>query len=49
MLAADDFKKRLITVGDDPAPCTPEQYAENIEREEGKWAAMVTKLGLKIE
>ena len=30
MLAADDFKKRLITVGDDPAPCTPEQYAENI-------------------
>ena len=49
MLAADDFKKRLITVGDDPAPCTPEQYAENIKREEGKWAAMVTKLGLKIE
>jgi tripartite-type tricarboxylate transporter receptor subunit TctC len=49
MLAADDFKKRLITVGDDPAPCTPEQYAENIKREEVKWAAMVTKLGLKIE
>ena len=49
MLAADDFKKRLITVGDDPAPCTPEQYAENIKREEGKWAALVTKLGLKIE
>ena len=49
MLAADDLKKRLITVGDDPAPCTPEQYAENIKREEGKWAAMVTKLGLKIE
>ena len=49
MLAADDFKKRLISVGDDPAPCTPGQYAENIKREEGKWAAMVTKLGLKIE
>jgi len=49
MLAADDFKKRLISVGDDPAPCTPEQYAENIKREEGKWAALVTKLGLKIE
>ena len=49
MLAADDFKKRLITVGDDPAPCTPEQYAENIKREEGKWAALLAKLGLKIE
>jgi hypothetical protein len=49
MLAADDFKNRLISVGDDPAPSTPEQYAENIKREEGKWAALVTKHGLKIE
>jgi tripartite-type tricarboxylate transporter receptor subunit TctC len=49
MLAADDFKERLISAGDDPAPSTPEQYAENIKREEGKWAALVTKLGLKIE
>jgi tripartite-type tricarboxylate transporter receptor subunit TctC len=49
MLAADDFKKRLISVGDDPEPSTPEQYAENIKREEGKWAALVTKLGLKLE
>lgn len=49
MLAADDFKNRLISVGDDPAPSTPEQYAENIKREEGKWAALVTQHGLKIE
>ncbi len=49
MLAAEDFKKHLISVGDDPAPSTPEQYAENIKREEGKWAALVAKLGLKIE
>ena len=49
MLAADDFKNRLISVGDDPAPSTPEQYAENIKREEAKWAALVTKHGLKIE
>jgi tripartite-type tricarboxylate transporter receptor subunit TctC len=49
MLADDAFKKRLITAGDDPAPSTPEQYAANIKREEGKWAALIKKLGLKVE
>jgi tripartite-type tricarboxylate transporter receptor subunit TctC len=49
MLAAEDFKQHLISVGDDPAPSTPEQYAENIKREEAKWAALVAKLDLKIE
>ena len=49
MLAAEDFKNHLVSVGDDPAPSTPEQYAEDIKREEGKWAALVAMLGLKIE
>ncbi len=49
MLADAAFKKRLIEAGDDPAPGTPEQYAENIKREEGKWAALIKKLGLKVE
>ena len=49
MLAAADFKKRLIEAGDDPAPSTPEEYAASIKREEGKWAALVKKLGLKVE
>ena len=49
MLASDDVKKRLIAAGSDPAPSTPEGYAQNIKREEGKWAALVKKLGLKIE
>ncbi len=49
MLTADDFKKRLIEAGDDPTPSTPEEYAANIKREEGKWAALIKKLGLKIE
>ena len=49
MLAADDFKKRLIGYGDDPAPSSPEEYAENIRRQEGKWAALVKKLGLKLD
>jgi tripartite-type tricarboxylate transporter receptor subunit TctC len=49
MLVADDFKKRLVEAGDDPAPSTPEEYAASIKREEGKWAALVKKLGLKVE
>jgi tripartite-type tricarboxylate transporter receptor subunit TctC len=49
ILAADDFKKRLIADGSDPTPSTPEQYAQNIRREEGKWAALVKKLGLTLE
>jgi hypothetical protein len=28
---------------------TPEDYAANIAREEGKWGAIVKKLGLKVE
>lgn len=49
MSAADDFKKRLVEAGDDPAPSTPEEYAANIKREEAKWAALVKKLDLKVE
>jgi tripartite-type tricarboxylate transporter receptor subunit TctC len=35
--------------GGDPIASTPEEYAANIEREEGKWAELIKKLGLKIE
>jgi tripartite-type tricarboxylate transporter receptor subunit TctC len=49
MLTSDDFKMRLIADGSDPAPSTPEEYAENIKREEGKWSALIKKLGLKFE
>jgi tripartite-type tricarboxylate transporter receptor subunit TctC len=49
ILADDKMKKRLIADGSDPAPSTPEEYAVNIAREEGKWSALVQKLGLKLE
>ena len=49
ILAADEMKQRLIADGSDPAPSTPEEYAENIKREEAKWAGLVQKLGLTIE
>jgi tripartite-type tricarboxylate transporter receptor subunit TctC len=49
ILADDEFKKRLISDGSDPTPSTADEYAENIRREEGKWAALVKKLGLTLE
>ncbi len=49
ILKSDEMKKRLVQEGSEPTPGTPEDYAANIHREEGKWAALVTKLGLKIE
>jgi len=49
ILATDEMKARLIEAGSDPAPSTPEGYADNIRQEEGKWADLIRKLGLKIE
>ena len=49
ILSSDDMKKRMIELGSEPTPGTPEDYASNIQREEGKWAALIKKLGLKIE
>ena len=49
ILTSDEMQKRLIADGSDPAPSTPEEYGDNIKREEGKWAALVQKLGLKLE
>ncbi|HZC55024.1 MAG TPA: tripartite tricarboxylate transporter substrate binding protein [Xanthobacteraceae bacterium] len=49
ILATGDMKKLLVDAGSDPTPSTPEEYAANIQREEGKWAELVKKLGLKLE
>jgi tripartite-type tricarboxylate transporter receptor subunit TctC len=49
ILNTDEMKKRLLQDGSVPAPGTPEDYAANLQREEGKWAALVRKLGLKFE
>ncbi|HEX4408796.1 MAG TPA: tripartite tricarboxylate transporter substrate-binding protein [Xanthobacteraceae bacterium] len=49
ILATDDMKKRLLAEGSEPTPGTPEDYAANIKQEEGKWAGLIAKLGLKIE
>jgi tripartite-type tricarboxylate transporter receptor subunit TctC len=49
ILADDEFRKRLIADGSDPTPSTSDEYGANIRREEGKWAELVKKLGLKLE
>ncbi|AMN43185.1 Bug family tripartite tricarboxylate transporter substrate binding protein [Rhodoplanes sp. Z2-YC6860] len=46
---SDDVKSRMISDGGAAMPSTPEEYARNIEREEGKWRTLIDKLGLKIE
>jgi tripartite-type tricarboxylate transporter receptor subunit TctC len=49
IVSADDIQQRLIADGGGPTPSSPEEYAANIVREEGKWSALVKKLGIKVE
>ena len=49
IVTSDEIKARFISDGGAAAPSTPEEYATNIEREEGQWAALIKKLGLKVE
>src|SRR5580692_12020977 len=49
ILNTDEMKKRLLQEGSVPTPGTPQDYTANMVREEGKWAALVQKLGLKFE
>ena len=37
--------QRLVLEGTEPETSTPEEYAVNLAREEGKWAALIKKLG----
>jgi tripartite-type tricarboxylate transporter receptor subunit TctC len=48
VLAMADVKERLIADGGGPKPSTPAAYAANIKENEGKWAALIKKLGLKV-
>src|SRR5262249_11515421 len=49
MIESEEMTKRVVAEGADPMASTPEEYAANIERDEDKWAAVIKKLGLKIE
>jgi tripartite-type tricarboxylate transporter receptor subunit TctC len=48
IVTSDDFKTRIVADGGGPVASTPEEYAANIAREEGKWAVLIKKLGLVV-
>ena len=48
IVSSDDMKKRLIEAGGDPIVSTAAEYMQNIRREEGKWQAVIKRLGLVI-
>lgn len=48
VLAMPDVKERLVADGGGAMPSTPGEYAANIKENEGKWAALIKKLGLKV-
>ena len=45
---AEGAHARIVADGGGPVASTPEEYATNIQREEGKWAALIKKLGLVV-
>ena len=45
---SEDVKQRIIADGGAPLASTPEEYAVNIAREDGRWAALIKKLGLVV-
>jgi tripartite-type tricarboxylate transporter receptor subunit TctC len=48
VVTSEDIKARIISDGGGPVASTPEEYAANIQREEGKWADLLKKLGLVV-
>jgi tripartite-type tricarboxylate transporter receptor subunit TctC len=48
IVTSEDIKARIIADGGGPVASTPEEYAANIQREEGRWAALIKKLGLVV-
>jgi tripartite-type tricarboxylate transporter receptor subunit TctC len=48
VVMSEEISKRIVADGGDPAASTPEEYAANIAREEGKWRALLDKLGLVV-
>jgi tripartite-type tricarboxylate transporter receptor subunit TctC len=49
LVALDDVKQRIFADGGDPLTSTPEEYRQDIDREEAKWSALIRKLNLKVE
>jgi tripartite-type tricarboxylate transporter receptor subunit TctC len=46
-LASDETRAVLVATGADPMPSTPEDYADDIDREERRWSRIVREVGVK--
>jgi tripartite-type tricarboxylate transporter receptor subunit TctC len=49
LVMSDEVKRRIHSEGGDPLISTPEEYADDIDKEEAKWSALIRKLNLKVE
>jgi len=49
ILADDELRSRIIADGGIPIASSPEEHAANIAREEGRWDALIKKLGLAVQ
>jgi tripartite-type tricarboxylate transporter receptor subunit TctC len=49
LVDAPEVRARITADGGEPLGSSPEQYAADIAREGAKWAALIKRLGLKVE
>jgi tripartite-type tricarboxylate transporter receptor subunit TctC len=49
LLALPDVKERLSREGADPAPSTPEQFAQFIQSEVAKYASIIKEAGVRAD
>src|SRR5262245_59274632 len=49
MAATGLVKQRVQAEGGDVVTSSPEEYAENIDKEESKWSALIRKLNLRVD
>ena len=44
-----EVKSRIHADGGDPLPSSPQEYANDIAREQAKWSPLIRKLGLRLQ
>ena len=47
MVQGDDFKRRMLDLGGEPNPSTPEELAARLKSDIAMWADVVKKAGLE--
>jgi tripartite-type tricarboxylate transporter receptor subunit TctC len=49
LVESDAVRERIHAEGGDPLTSTPDEYAQDIDREATKWGALIRRLNLKVE